>query len=257
MEKKRVLFVLTSHGRLGHTDMKTGFHWSEMTDPYYVLTDAGVDVDIASVAGGRPPHDPDSFKDDPEQDPETVTRFHRDHAAMAKLEDTRPVSEFDISRYDAIYMPGGHGTMWDLPDSEALTRMIEDAWRSGKIIAAVCHGPAALVAARDKRGEPLVQDRRICSFTDMEERKAGKDDIVPFLLEGKLRALGAIFESAPPSQEIVVTDGPFITGQNPASAKALGETLLQKLNAETSVEAGILAGQSASPSRPNQSYPRT
>lgn len=224
-----ILFVLTSHNTLGDTDQRTGFHFSEMSDPYYILKDSGIMVDLASIQGGRVSADPESVKEGPGGNPESVQRFLDTPEDREKLENTIPVAAADMARYEGVYLPGGHGTMWDFPDSEELTKLIEDAWEQDKIVAAVCHGPAALIAARDREGAPLVQDRRVNSFTDNEERKVEKDDIVPFLLESKLRALGAIFEGAPPFQEIVIIDGPLITGQNPASAAGVGQAILRKL----------------------------
>jgi putative intracellular protease/amidase len=228
-DKAKFLFVLTSHDKLGNTGQKTGFHFSEMADPYYLLKNAGVEVDLASIAGGRPPADPGSLKNNPGENPESVRRFLETPEDKNKLDNTLPVSTVNIDEYDGIYMPGGHGTMWDFPTNEALTRLIEAAWKEDKIVAAVCHGPAAFIAVRDENGDPLVQDRRINSFTDAEEKKVERDNVVPFLLQDKLRALGAIFESAPPFEEIVVIDGRLITGQNPASAPGVGRAILKKL----------------------------
>ncbi len=223
MSTAKFLFVLTSHDTLGDTEEKTGFHFSEMADPYYILEDHGVEVHLASIRGGEPPADPASLK----EPSESVKRFQKDDAAMKKLKATQKIADVNVSDYDGIYLPGGHGTMWDFPNSSGLQKAIETIWQQDKIIAAICHGPAGFVSARDEDGNPLVKNHRINCFTDEEERKVKKDQIVPFMLETRLHELGAIFEHADPFQPICVDDGRIITGQNPASAEMVANTMLR------------------------------
>jgi putative intracellular protease/amidase len=153
-----------------------------------------------------------------------------DEDAMRALKQARPAAHLTPGEYDAIYLPGGHGTMWDLPDSKAVAELISKAWEAGAIIAAVCHGPAGLVGAELADGTPLVKGKRVNSFTDAEERKVGLDDVVPFLLESRLRELGAIFEGNDKAfGPHVARDGRLITGQNPASSKPLADQVLAAL----------------------------
>ena len=226
-EKKKILFVLTSHDKLGNTDEKTGFHFGEMADPYYVLQDHGLEVDLASIKGGEPPADPGSLKKD----------IPEDGAAMKKLKSTIKIDDVDMDEYEGIFMPGGHGTMWDFPSNTALIKAIETAWKDDKVVAAVCHGPAAFVNAKNKEGEPLVKNRRVNSFTDEEERAVGKDKAVPFLLETRLREQGALFDSELPFQAIVVEDSNLITGQNPKSASLVANGILRTLGISPYVDA--------------------
>ncbi|MGQ0527293.1 MAG: type 1 glutamine amidotransferase domain-containing protein [Alphaproteobacteria bacterium] len=221
--KVKFLFVLTSHDQLGDTGEKTGFHFSEMSDPYYILEDHGVEVDIASIKGGEPPVDPNFLKDPAD----SVTRFKKDAAAMKKLKSTKKIDDVDVKGYEGIFLPGGHGTMWDFPESKGLQNALEKIWKQEKIIAAICHGAAGFVKAKDTEGQPLIKNHRINCFTDEEERKVKKDKVVPFLLETKLHDLGAIFEHAEPFQAIVVDDGRIITGQNPASTELVANTILR------------------------------
>ncbi|MAC38666.1 MAG: glutamine amidotransferase [Oceanicaulis sp.] len=225
----RILILTTSHGTLGETGKPTGFHWQELTDPYWAFRDAGDTVEIASVHGGQPPADPGSDDGEGER-PRSVQRFMDDESAMRALTHSLPVSELKPRSYDAVYLPGGHGTMWDLPDSKAVAGLIGKAWEAGAIIAAVCHGPAGLVGATLADGTPLVKGRRVNSFTDAEERKAGLDEVVPFLLESRLRELGAVFEGNDEAfGPHVARDGRLITGQNPASSKPLADQVLAAL----------------------------
>jgi putative intracellular protease/amidase len=226
---KKFLFVLTSHSQLGDSGEKTGFHYSEMAEPYYILSDHGFEVDLASIAGGEPPIDPSSTKDNGEEEFESVRRFMKDQDAQTKLKNTKKVDDVKIDGYEGVYLPGGHGAMWDFPNSQGLKALLESADQNQKIIAAVCHGPAGFVNIMTKDGTPLVKDRRLNSFTDEEERAVKKDKIVPFLLETKLRELGGFIEKQQPFVGYVAEDSHLITGQNPKSASLVANSILRSL----------------------------
>jgi putative intracellular protease/amidase len=102
-------------------------------------------------------------------------------------------------------------------------------WRDGKVVAAVCHGPAGLLDVRDAQGGALVNGRRISAFTDSEEAAAGLDHAVPFLLETRLRQQGALFERGTDFQPHAVRDGQLVTGQNPASSLDVARLVLEAL----------------------------
>ncbi|MBP5858318.1 type 1 glutamine amidotransferase domain-containing protein [Marivibrio halodurans] len=227
-DEKRILFVTTSHDRLGDTGKATGFHLEELTHPFYALKDAGHTVDIASVAGGEAPIDPGSRKPDGEN-AESAERFLKDDTAMAAIRQTVKIADVNPDSYDAIYLPGGHGTMWDMPDNETLARLIGAFHQAGKPVAAVCHGPAGLVGAVDGEGRPIVRGRTVNSFTDAEEKAVELQEVVPFLLESRLRELGATFEGGDSFSSHAVRDGNLITGQNPMSLEALSAYLLEAL----------------------------
>ena len=141
----------------------------------------------------------------------------------------KPVAVEDLVRradaVDAVYIPGGHGPMEDLPASAALGQLVSDLHASGRVVAAMCHGPAGLLAARRPDGGWLFEGRRVTAFTDAEEQQVGLADQA-WLLEDRLRQQGAIFESGPAWQPHVVTDGRLITGQNPASSQATADQTL-------------------------------
>jgi putative intracellular protease/amidase len=226
--RTRALFILTSHGELGEGGQPTGFYWEEMATPYWALRDAGYDVDLASVAGGAPPADPASAGEDAR--PEPVARFMDDDAAMAALQDTSAVAEVDASVYDLVFLPGGHGCMWDLAQTEAVGAAVSGAWKAGAVVGAVCHGPAGLIGATLPDGTPLVSGRRVDAFTDAEERAVGLETTVPFLLESRLRELGADVEgNREPFGAYAVRDGRLVTGQNPASSGRVAELLIDAL----------------------------
>lgn len=231
----KALAILTSHGVKGTTDEPTGFYWEELATPYWRLRDAGYVVDIASVSGGEPPADPGSAAADGR--PALVQRFMDDEAAMRSLTNSRHLADLDPSSYAAVFLPGGHGTMWDLAQTPTVGEIVARAYENGAVIAAVCHGPAGLVGARLASGEPLVRGKRINSFTDAEEEAVGLTAVVPYLLERRLRELGGIFESNPENfQPHAVRDGRLVTGQNPRSSERVASLMLEAL-AQTRVAA--------------------
>lgn len=222
-----ILIILTSHARLGDTGRPTGFHWEELATPYWAFRDAGHTVRLASIAGGAT-HDPSSLKNSA-ADPGSVRRFLADDAAMAALRAAPALATLADARPDAIFLPGGHGTMWDLPGNATLAALLGRAFDRGAVIAAVCHGPAGIVSARRADGQPIVAGRRVNSFTNAEEAAIGLTDAMPFLLESRLRELGARFEGGANFQPHAVRDGNLVTGQNPASAEGVARLVLEAL----------------------------
>lgn len=225
---KRILMVLTSNDRLGDSGKPTGTWAEELAEPYYAFTDAGIVVAIASTAGGRAPIDPGSLKA-PGDNERSVERMLADESLQRMIGNTRPLGEFDMNDFVAVFFAGGHGTMWDFPDSPDVKRTVEAAYARKKIVAAVCHGVAGLVPAVREDGKPLVQGKRISSFTDAEEDAAGTSSVVPFKLESRLRELGAAFEGAENWRSFAVQDGFLVTGQNPQSAQRVAELVLHAL----------------------------
>lgn len=222
----KILMILTSQATMGDDPRPTGVWFEELSTPYYSFVDAGAQVDIASIAGGKIPVDPHSLEAEG-KNPPSVERFLKDKAAMAKLEGSFKIDNVTPEGYAAVFLPGGHGTMWDMPKSTRLAELLFTAWGQGKVVSAVCHGPAGLVNVKDVNGQPLVAGRRVAAFTDSEEAAAGLTDKVPFLLETRIRALGANYQSGPDFQPFAVRDGKLVTGQNPASSKKVAELVLE------------------------------
>lgn len=215
----RALLVLTSHDDLGGL-RKTGYYVGEAADPWRVFADAGYTVDLASVAGGVPPED-GRDEDDP-----TQRAFLDDPRIAAQLRDTASLAEVDASGYDIIFFVGGHGAMWDFPTSPEVARVGREVYESGGVVAAVCHGPAALVNLTLTSGEPLVAGKRVAGFTNDEEAAVGLTDTVPFLLADALTAKGATHVPGPDFTENVIADGRLVTGQNPQSAAGVARSAL-------------------------------
>jgi putative intracellular protease/amidase len=222
-----ILMVLTSHNALGDTGKKTGFWLEEFAAPYYVLSDAGAKITLASPKGGQPPLDPAS--DAPDAQTDDTRRLEGDAGARDALANTIKLSDVDLAGFDAVFYPGGHGPLWDLAEDPVSIRLIEYFAQSGKPIAAVCHAPAIFRHTKAADGKPLVSGRNVTGFTNTEEAAAGLTDVVPFLVEDMLAANGGIYSKSADWASHVVVDGKLITGQNPASSKEAALALVALL----------------------------
>ena len=221
----RILLVVTNHGQLGDGDQSTGYFLSEVAHPWKVFKTAGYEVDFASPRGGFAPMDPKSFDlEDP-----VNKQFWYTLEAVQGLATTLPLDTVGTENYVAIFFAGGHGTMWDFPDNEALQDVVASIYESGGGVGAVCHGPAALVNVQLSDGSYLVSGRQIAGFTNEEEEAVGLTDTMPFLLETRLKERGAQFTQGPNFQEKVVADGRLVTGQNPASASEAASQLVKAI----------------------------
>lgn len=211
----KALIITTSHDRLGENGPKTGVFGSEMTAPYYEFSDAGMKVDLASIKGGPIPIDPMSFRWFVKSKYEN--RYLKDSELQRKVNDSLQIDNIDFTNYDVIYLAGGWGAAYDLGTSEVLGQKITEAFRAGKIIGGVCHGPLGLLLAKDENGAPLVQGRCLTAVTDKQVKELGIT-MTPQHPERELRAAGAQFESQRAFRDIFanhsVVDGRLVTGQN-------------------------------------------
>ena len=228
-DMKKVLFVVTSHDKLGNTGEKTGFWTEELAAPYYALADKGVSIDIATPLGGQPPIDPKS--EDPSAATEDTKRFDADTVLLEKLKNTKKLAEVNQADYDAVFYPGGHGPLWDLVENANSAALIEAFYTNHKPVGFVCHAPAVLKNVKIN-GDYLVKGKKITGFSNTEEAAVGLTDIVPFLLEDVLQENGGIYSKVADWHPYAVEDGLLITGQNPASSKLVAEKLLEQLNAK-------------------------
>ena len=219
MGTPRVLFVLTGHDRLGDANdssaEKTGFHLYEAAKPWCMLKDAGFELVLVTPRGGRAPIDPSSA----DMENELCQRFLNDRHVADAIENAGSLADVDLDDFDAIYFPGGHGTMWDLPTDDGVSAAVTAMYERGKVVAAVCHGPAALVNARRSDERWLVDGKTVSVFTNDEECATGKDKLMPFALATALEDRGAIVNTAANFEAAVSVDGRLVTGQNPASAE--------------------------------------
>ncbi|WP_372844515.1 type 1 glutamine amidotransferase domain-containing protein [Psychrobacter sp.] len=223
-----ILMVLTSHDKLGDTGKKTGFWLEEFAAPYYAFLDAGVNITLASPAGGQPPLDPSS--DTPDAQTKDTKRFKEDAEAQERLATTKKLADVSAEDFDSVFYPGGHGPMWDLAVDKNSIELIETFIKQDKPVAFVCHSPAALKNVKVD-GEYLVKGKTVTGFSNTEEEAVQLTDVVPFLLEDVLKANGGNYERVADWESFVVEDGLLITGQNPASSEEAAKRLLAKLQA--------------------------
>ncbi|PRX76308.1 putative intracellular protease/amidase [Bacillus sp. V-88] len=216
---KKILMVLTNESKIDD-EHETGLWLSEFAEPYEEFKNQGFGVDVASLKGGRIPLDPNSLDDEQVDKWKGVTK---------ELDQTLVLSQLNVNEYVGIFLPGGHGTMFDLPESPELQQALVHFAENDKAIGSVCHGPAGFVGTKLSNGKWLVEGKSLTAFTNEEEQQTGLDSLMPFLLETKLREQGAQFEKSDAWSNHVITDGKFVTGQNPQSSQAAAEAFLNVL----------------------------
>ncbi|KAL4242039.1 Class I glutamine amidotransferase-like protein [Abortiporus biennis] len=232
--RPRILFIFTSANKTLQGN-QTGWYLPEAAHPYYVL-EPHADIEFASPKGPNPPiHERSilNFKDD-----EICVKFLKDPIVKSKFSKAKKLTEIMINSsnddfgYDVLFYPGGHGPVMDLASDPLNAKIASEFFRAGKIVAAICHGPAALVGATDLEGKSIFEGRSATGYSNEEEGLAKASLWVPFLVEDRLKSLGATYVKA---EELwkpkVVASGNLITGQNPASSKPIGEEILRALTA--------------------------
>lgn len=206
----------------------SGYWAEEFVVPHEVFIAAGFTVDLATTAGGRPTPDPMSLKPEVAGDAAGhLAEYIEQH--QAEVEAARRLADVSLDGYDAIFIPGGHGPMEDLAHDPDLGRLLVEADTRGTIIAPLCHGPAALLAATLPGGRWQFSGRRLTVFTDEEEQLNKTAETAPWLVERVLKARGAVVESGAAWSAHVVVDGNLISGQNPGSSRDLAETVVRAI----------------------------
>lgn len=221
--KKKILFVVTSHSEKGNTGEKTGYYLAEVAHPWDVLYQAGYEIDFVSPKGGNPPVDGFNLEDPINK------KFWENVTYRNKIEHSLKPSEVNPGEYVAILYAGGHGTVWDFPNNQDIAEIAKKIYENNGVISAVCHGPSGLLNIKLSNGKYLVDGKHINAFTNEEEVAVKLDHVVPYLLETELIKRGAKFEKSGLWQEHVAVDDRVITGQNPQSAKAVGDATLAEL----------------------------
>lgn len=220
-----ILFVVTNVGEVGTKNCKTGYEFSEVADPHFEFIKAGYTIDFASIKGGTPP-------EDGYDELHKKSKLFRESAGFKRLNFSHQLKDLNVDAYDAVFFPGGLGPMVDMVDDELVKNIIVKMYEAGKLVAAVCHGPVALLNVKLSDGTGLLQGKRVTSFTKLEEEAKGHQlkNVIPFMLDETIVKQGAIFSNAKPFESHVVVDGNLITGQNPASAKKLALEMIEILN---------------------------
>ncbi|WDE02922.1 type 1 glutamine amidotransferase domain-containing protein [Thalassomonas viridans] len=221
---KKILMVVSGYGQ-EQGETAPGYEFDEFAKAYNVFKANGITVDVASPNGGKVEAD----KYDPEKS--YNAKVLADQAIMAKLDNTLSTAKLDPKAYGGVFIVGGKGAMFDLPKDEALQSVIADIYQQQGAVAAVCHGPAALVDVKLSDGSYLVANKKVNSFTNKEEKLFGKKWMskFDFMLEDKLAERGAKFQSSDIMLSHVAVDGRLITGQNPTSTVAVATALVERL----------------------------
>lgn len=229
----KILIIVTNVAEYETVGFRTGLWLGELTHFWDVAEKAGFQMDIASPRGGYVPIDPESLAQEVLTDGGTVKRY-QDRTFMNRLVSTMKAGDVDPAGYDAIYFTGGHGVVFDFPKCMELAKLTAGFFESGKIVSAVCHGPAGLLEVKLSGGYYLIQGKNVTGFSWNEEVKVGRDQTVPYNLEEELQKRGGKYSKAWGAfNSHVVTDGLLITGQNPASAQAVGEAVVKALTTTT------------------------
>ncbi|MBO9658308.1 MAG: type 1 glutamine amidotransferase domain-containing protein [Chitinophagaceae bacterium] len=217
--KKKILIIVSNANSIGSNNRRTGTFLPEVAHPYAEFEKAGYQVDFASLTGDTPYLDALNLAGDPDNLAFLTGKGWADMQKAAKL------SSVNTDAYDAVFVPGGLAPMVDMPENPLLKKVIADTYERGGVVGAVCHGPVSLLNVKLSDGSYLVSGKNIASFTDEEEEQYAKAD-VPFFLQSALAKQGAIFHAAAPWTANSIADGNVVTGQNPASAKGVGEKIV-------------------------------
>ena len=196
----------------------TGVYLEEFAVPYLVFEKSDIKVTVASPKGGFSPVDEKSMSC---SNPEEWDK------CIKILRETKKLSDINLEEFDGVYFPGGHGPMFDLAECDDVKRAVEYFFNNGKLVSAVCHGPAGLVNAKKQDGTSILDKKFVTCFTNEEEGIVKLKELVPFLLETRIRELGGNFIAEKPWSEHVEVDGNLITGQNQNSALLIAEKIVE------------------------------
>jgi putative intracellular protease/amidase len=228
--KKRILIIVTNVSNYANKNLKTGLWLGELTHFLDIVHAQDFATDIVSIAGGEVPIDPESlafFVTD-----SSIKGYANDAAFMQSLKNTKSINDCNQANYDAIYLTGGHGTMYDFVNNPTLNNLIKDFYENGKIVAAVCHGVCGLLDVKLTDGTYLIAHKKMTGYSWFEETLAFRKSAVPFNLEAELIKNKAQYSKAfIPLTSHVVVDNQLITGQNPFSTKAVAKAVVEKLSA--------------------------
>ncbi len=240
---KRIAIVIANPAVSTTTGWPVGFWWSELTHPYYAFHEAGYEVEVFSPGGGRcvadamsDPRDPSGYSAS-----DLVSMgFIATPALAALVEKTRPVSEIDVSRFDAIVVAGGQAPMFTFEQATDLHEKFAAFHAAGKVAAALCHGVAILRYARRPDGELLAKGKTVTGFANVEEDFADEavwgmgalprdKHVMPWRIEDELKRIGANYVQAGLWRGFAIRDGNLITGQQNFSGTETANLVIETL----------------------------
>lgn len=240
---KRVAIVIANPAVSDTTGWPVGFWWSELTHPYYEMTEKGYEVEIFSPAGGRCEADAMSDPRDPSgySASDLITMgFINTPSLAALVEETKSVSEINLADFDAIVIAGGQAPMFTFEKATELHRKFVEFYEAGKIAAALCHGVAILNFAKLSNGEYLAKGKTVTGFANVEEDFADRavwdygmlpegQHIMPWRVEDAMNEIGANYIQAGMWRGFAVRDGNLITGQQNFSGGETARLIIQAL----------------------------
>ena len=242
-QPKRVAIVIANPAVSTTSGWPVGFWWSELTHPYYVLTEAGYTVEIFSPEGGK-------CEADGMSDPRDASGYSAsDLISMgfiatpklaALVAETRRAAEIAVTDFDAIIVAGGQAPMFNFDKATDLHNKFVEFYEAGKIVCALCHGTAILRYARLSNGEYLVSGKTVTGFANVEEDFADNavwsmnlmprdKHIMPWRIEDELKSLGANYVKAGLWRGFAIRDGSLITGQQNFSGEETARLLIETL----------------------------
>ncbi|WP_207999156.1 type 1 glutamine amidotransferase domain-containing protein [Macrococcus lamae] len=223
----KVLVVSTNVEKYDTTDRATGVWLGEVTHFVEEIAKAGYEIDYVSPKGGYVPIDPASLKAANATDWKWYSNDLFKHRALAATLSPEEVNPHD---YAAVYFAGGHGAMWDFKNNQQLKQIAETIYADGGYVTGVCHGVVGLVNLIDRHtGKRIIEGKKVTGFSTMEERLNGTKKYMPYLTEDAMTASGGKYKAKLPMKSHVRIAGRVITGQNPPSAKKVGEKLAAAL----------------------------
>lgn len=225
----KILVVVTNTSKYQNVDIDraTGLWLGEAVHFVDEMAKNGYQIDYVSPKGGYTPIDPHSL----EADMMTPLdwKYYQNSSFMHQLGNTLSADSINPADYDVIYYTGGHGVIWDFPNNEKLQSIAMDIYNHGGIVSSVCHGAAGILNLKTKDGKYLIDGKKVTGFSNSEEKEVQLDHLVPYLTETELIKRGAEYEKASNWQPFAVSDQRVVTGQNPASGKAVAQKVLEIL----------------------------
>ena len=229
----KILYVITAadHWTLADgTKHPAGFWAEEAIGPYEVFKAAGYEIAAATPGGVPPTADALSLTPDFNGGPEGAERMKAALREATELAHPMRIEDADHNDYDAVFYPGGWGPMEDLPDDAESGKLLTERLASSKLIALVCHGPAALLATADADGKSPFAGYRLTGLSNAEEVLNGLADKAKWLLQDRLVELGMDYREGEPYQPHLEIDRNLYTGQNPNSAVPLAQEIVKALS---------------------------
>src|SRR5579863_3899812 len=240
---KRIAIVLSNPAVSTTTGWPVGFWWSELSHPYFLLSEKGYEVEIFSPGGGKCEADAMSDPRDPSgySASDIISMgFIATPGLAALVEKTRKVSEIDLAKFDAIVVAGGQGPMFTFEKAVDLHRKFAEFYEAGKIACALCHGVAVLRYAKLSNGEYLAKGKTVTGFANVEEDYADNavwsmnllsrdKHVMPWRIEDEMKRLGANYVQAGLWRGFAVRDGNLVTGQQNFSPLETADVLVRAL----------------------------